>query len=97
MLKVLAAHATAIAKEPSLIATMRDQKTELGILDVLFVKFTAALEDGGYQQDFLSDSMARETITYWRFWDQHGKYKRYLSNKKPKIAKSDGRGRTKEE
>ena len=81
VLKVLTAHATAIAKGPH-IATLQDQKTELGIFEASFDDFITALDDGGYQQDFLSDLQAPETVMYWRFWEQYRIYNDFLSSTK---------------
>lgn len=91
MLKVLAAHATAIANTSSSIATSQDQKTELERLEGSFAEFIDALEDGGYQQGFLCDSQALETFMYWRFWKHHRIYQDFLSSTKSEVAKSGGR------
>lgn len=66
ILKVLTTHATAIAKKLP-ITTLQDQKTELEILKVSFDDFITVLKDEEYQQNFLNDLKALETIIYWRF------------------------------
>ncbi|MCJ1346726.1 hypothetical protein MMC31_004944 [Peltigera leucophlebia] len=86
VLKVLTAHATAAANGPSPIATVL---IELEKLKVSFVRWADALEEGGYQKDFLNNSRAPEAVMYWRFWDQHRTYQDRLSSTKSGVAKSD--------
>ncbi|MCJ1344408.1 hypothetical protein MMC31_002611 [Peltigera leucophlebia] len=84
VLKVLTAHATAIANGPSPIGDnatsikKQVQKTELRKLGASFVEFADALEEGGYQQDFLEDVHALETVKYWKFWKQHLIYQDFI-------------------
>ena len=84
MLRLLEAHATALAESPKPIGESgglllrEDRYTPLGQLEASFTKFVDLVNQKSYRSNFQQDPTAPVTLAYWRFWKQHDVYQKSL-------------------